>query len=148
MTWAKTKSESEDGEGSVTEDEFRRRKPHPNWKSHLALEKNITKFGKKANLKTFVIATGLVYHAGDSIFHYLLKAAWHNQQELICYGEGNNILPTIYLDDLVSLLVEIVETSPENRYMLAFDDSKNTLYDITKVIFWNHFRFLFGLVLT
>ena len=35
MTWAKTKIENEDAD-SLTEDEFRRRKAHPNFKNHLA----------------------------------------------------------------------------------------------------------------
>jgi adenylate kinase len=40
MTWSKTKIEAEEAE-SLTEDEYRRRKPHPNFKDHLALEKEI-----------------------------------------------------------------------------------------------------------
>jgi adenylate kinase len=73
MTWAKTKIENEEAEALV-EDEYRRRKAHPNFKAHLALEKEIVKLGsKKSNLKTFVIAAGMIYHGGDSLFHYLFK---------------------------------------------------------------------------
>jgi adenylate kinase len=54
---------------------------------------------------------------------------------LTCYGEGNNVLPTIHIDDLVGIVFELSETAPsENRYVLAVDDSKNTLFDITKAI--------------
>ncbi|KAI8910411.1 hypothetical protein EDD86DRAFT_275463, partial [Gorgonomyces haynaldii] len=133
MTWARTKIEVEDAD-SLTEDEFRRRKGHPNFKNHLALEKEITKQGKKANLKTYVIASGLVYHAGDSLFHYLLRDAWHNEPALICYGEGNNVLPCIHLDDLVTIIVEVVETNPEQKYLVAVDESKNNLMEITKAV--------------
>ncbi len=56
-----------------------------------------------------------------------------NEPELICYGEGSNMIPTIHLDDLSSILVELVETTPETRYIVAVDDSKNNLYDILKV---------------
>ncbi|ORY48290.1 P-loop containing nucleoside triphosphate hydrolase protein [Rhizoclosmatium globosum] len=134
MTWAKTKVDQDDPEAFLAEDEYRRRKPHPNYKNHIQIEKNIMKFGKKSSLKTFVIASGLIYHAGDSIFHHMLKAAWHNEEELVCYGEGANVLPTIHLDDLTNIIVEVVEFAPENKYLLAIDDSKNTLYDITKAI--------------
>eukprot|EP00842_Homolaphlyctis_polyrhiza_P001759 jgi/Hompol1/2584/HPOL_001428-RA len=134
MTWARTKVESEDGDGVIAEDEYRRRKPHPNWKAHLSLEKNITKLGKKNNLKAYVIASGLIYHAGDSIFHSLFKAAWMNEPELPCFGDGSNNLPTIHLDDLISIIAETIETTPENKYLVAVDESKNTLYDITKAI--------------
>lgn len=73
MTWAKTKIEQDDPEASLTEDEYRRRKPHPNFKVHVAAEKAVVKAGKKPSFKTYVVASGLVYHSGDSIFHYLLK---------------------------------------------------------------------------
>nr|KAJ3421353.1 Adenylate kinase 7 [Polyrhizophydium stewartii] len=130
MTWARTKTENEDGDGAVSEDEFRRRKPHPNWKSHIALEKNVIKLSKKSTIKAYVVAAGLIYHAGDSIFHTLLKSGG----ELMCFGDGNNNLPTIHLDDLISVVVELIETTPESKYIVAIDDSKNTLYDITKAI--------------
>ena len=117
----------------MAEDEYRRRKPHPNFKSHLAVEKNIIKLGKKSTFKTFVIAAGLLYHAGDSLFHHFLKAAWHNEPELICYGDGSNTIPTIHLDDLCTIIVEVAETTPETRYLVAVDDAKSTLYDIIKV---------------
>ena len=133
LTWAKTKIENEEAD-SLTEDEFRRRKAHPNFKAHLALEKEITKFGKKNNLKTYVIAPGLVYHAGESIFHFLLKDAWHNEGALVCYGDGSNVLPTIHLDDLVNILVEIIETNPEPKYLVAVDDSKSSMAEITRAI--------------
>ncbi|KAI9209622.1 uncharacterized protein BJ171DRAFT_560904 [Polychytrium aggregatum] len=134
MTWGKTKMDHDDPEAFLAEDEYRRRKAHPNFKLHIAAEKSIIKFGKKSNLKTYVLASGLVYHSGDSIFHYLLKAGWHNEEKLICYGEGNNILPTIHLDDLCNIVVEVADTQPENKYMLAIDDSKHSLYEITKAI--------------
>ncbi|KAJ3332668.1 Adenylate kinase 7 [Blyttiomyces sp. JEL0837] len=134
MTWAKTKLDQDDPEAFLAEDEYRRRKPHPNFKNHIAIEKNVIKFGKKMALRTYVVAAGLVYHSGDSIFHYLFKSAWHNADELICYGDGSNVLPTIHVDDLCNVIVEVAETLPEPRYLLAIDDSKSTLMEITKAI--------------
>ena len=73
MTWAKTKMESDDPDSSLAEDEYRRRKPHANFKNQLAVEKSIIKFGKKTSFKTFVIASGILYHSGDCIFHNIIK---------------------------------------------------------------------------
>lgn len=73
MTWAKTKVEQDESENPISEDEYRRRKCHPNFKEHLQLEKIIAKNNKKEKFKGYVICSGLIYHAGDSIFHYLLK---------------------------------------------------------------------------
>jgi adenylate kinase len=44
------------------------------------------------------------------------------------------MLPTIHLDDLCNIVTEIIEIPPESRYILAIDESKNTLYEITKVL--------------
>lgn len=44
------------------------------------------------------------------------------------------MLPSIHVDDLVSIIFELSETLPETRYILAVDDSKITLSDITKAI--------------
>ncbi|KAJ3152034.1 Adenylate kinase 7 [Geranomyces variabilis] len=133
MTWAKTKLDPDDPEAFLAEDEYRRRKPHPNFKAHLALEKTIVKAGKKSALHTYVVAAGLIYHAADSIFHYMFKSAWHNE-DLPCYGDGENVMPTIYVDDLCSIIVETAESAPESRYLLAIDDSKHTLFEITKAV--------------
>ena len=46
LTWAKTKSEGEDPEATFAEDEYRRRKPHPNFKTHINAEKLVIKMGK------------------------------------------------------------------------------------------------------
>lgn len=72
MTWAKTKHE--DGSDSpFTEEDYRKRKAHPNYKDHLALEKNVTKYGKGEKFKTSIISTGVVYHPDDGLFHHYLK---------------------------------------------------------------------------
>jgi adenylate kinase len=52
---------------------------------------------------------------------------------LICYGEGENVLPTIHLDDLVKCIVQVAEVKPEKKFILAVDNSKNKLFDILKV---------------
>ncbi len=54
LTWAKTKpADPEEPEIPFTEEDFRRRKPHPNYKDHLAAEKTVIKFGKTVILKQF-----------------------------------------------------------------------------------------------
>lgn len=72
MTWAKTKHD-DGSDGSFTEEDFRKRKAHPNFKDHLTLEKNVTKYGKSEKLKTIIVNSGILYHAGDGLFHNFLK---------------------------------------------------------------------------
>ncbi len=52
----------------------------------------------------------------------------------MCYGKGGNFLPCIHLDDLTNIVVQVVDTAPESAYIVAVDDSKLTLEDITKAI--------------
>jgi adenylate kinase len=65
--------QKDDPEAYLTEDEFRRRKPHPNFKKQFQAEKYMIKYGRKGPINSYVIASGLVYHAGDSIFHDFFK---------------------------------------------------------------------------
>lgn len=39
-------SDQDDPEIPFTEDDYRRRKPHPNFKEHISAEKMVLKFGK------------------------------------------------------------------------------------------------------
>jgi adenylate kinase len=58
-------------------------------------------FKNKKKLISFVVCSGLIYGQEESIFHYLFKSAWHNH-DLILYGKGKNVLPTIHINDLAS----------------------------------------------
>jgi len=130
MTWARTKVEDE----NLTEDEYRRRRAHPNFRDLLAAEKSIVKYGKKSSFKTYIVVPGLIYHSGDSIFHFLFKKAWHNEKSLKCFEDGSNIIPTIYLNDLCNIIVDVADNPPDTKVILAVDDSKNTLYEIVRAI--------------
>jgi adenylate kinase len=46
-----------------SEDEFRRRRAHPNFKEHHSAEKLVTKLGltDKKKLLTYIVATGFTY---------------------------------------------------------------------------------------
>ncbi|XP_071962489.1 adenylate kinase 7-like [Antedon mediterranea] len=138
MTWAKSKPlDPDDPEIPFTEDDYRRRKPHPNFKNHISAEKLVIKHGKtnKAKFVTYVVATGLTYGAGEKIFHDLFRTAWHgNTDALQCFGNGMNILPTIHIKDLAGVLQNIADSRPKTRYLVAVDDSQNTLEDVVKII--------------
>lgn len=136
LTWAKTKpADPEEPDIPFTEEDFRKRKPHPNYKDHLAAEKTIIKCGKtnKKKLSSFVVACGLIYGQEENMFHYLFKSAWHNN-DLQLYGNGKNILPSIHINDLSSVIQSISDQKPKVRYLVAVDDSKVTLKAITKAV--------------
>ena len=126
----------DDPEVPFTEEDYRRRKPHPNFKGHISAEKLVIKLGKtnKSKLVTYVVAAGLTYGHGEDIFHYLFKAAWLGETEALqCFGSGNNVLPTIHIRDLANVLVNIADQKPRVRYLLVVDDASSTLEDIVHV---------------
>ena len=67
----------------------------------MAAEKTIIKFGKtnKKKLASYVVCSGLTYGQEENIFHYLFKSAWHNN-DLLLFGDGKNVLPSIHILDL------------------------------------------------
>lgn len=136
LTWAKTKpADPDEPEIPFTEEDFRRRKAHPNYKEQLAAEKTVIKFGKtnKKKLSSYVVCSGLIYGQEENIYHYLFKSSWHNQ-DLELFGNGKNILPSIHVNDLSGVLQNICDKKPKVRYLLAVDDSKVTLKQITKAV--------------
>ncbi|TNN60655.1 Adenylate kinase 7 [Liparis tanakae] len=120
----------------LTEEEFRRRRPHPNFRNHTSLEKLVLKLGrgKKSKLAGYVVACGLQYGEGENLFHYFFKVAWLMQVPKVpLFGPGTNHIPVIHVKDLAGVIQNIVELKPKSKYILAVDDSKNTLEDIVTV---------------
>jgi len=138
LTWANSKPlDPDDPEIPFTEDDYRRRRPHNNFKDHINAEKMVIKFGKtnKQRLQTFVIASGVNYGMGESFFHYFFKQAWLGKlPALPCFGPGNNVIPTIHIKDLASVIQNVMDSKPKTRYMVAVDDSAVTLVEIVRTI--------------
>ncbi|CAI2737862.1 unnamed protein product, partial [Dicrocoelium dendriticum] len=60
--------------------------------------------------------------------------AWNNDQFLHVLEDGQNILPTIHVNDLAKIIQTVIELRPTKHYIIAKDDSQNTLYEIVKAI--------------
>ncbi|XP_039248453.1 adenylate kinase 7-like isoform X2 [Styela clava] len=138
MTWAKSKPlDPDDPEIPFTEDDYRRRKAHPNFKEHISAEKMVIKFGKtnKQKFTTYVIAAGLTYGMGENVFHFLFKTAWLGEAPALqCFGTGTNIVPTIHIRDLACVIQNVCDGHPKTRYLVAVDDSQNSLEEIVRVV--------------
>ncbi|XP_023392392.1 adenylate kinase 7 [Pteropus vampyrus] len=75
MTWARSKSlDPDDSEIPFTEEDYRRRKHHPNFLDHINAEKMVLKLGKNIKkLVTYVVAAGLQYGMEGGILHSFFK---------------------------------------------------------------------------
>ncbi|KAF7656295.1 hypothetical protein LDENG_00043930 [Lucifuga dentata] len=138
MTWARTKPKDvEESDVTLAEEDYRRRRPHPSFKNHNELEKLVLKLcrPKKSKLTGHVIAAGLQYGKVESLFHCFFKMSWSAQfQKVSLFGEGMNYIPMIHVDDLAGVIHNIINLKPKSKYIVAVDDSKNTLEDIVKMI--------------
>uniref|UniRef100_A0A3B3R7T4 Adenylate kinase 7a n=1 Tax=Paramormyrops kingsleyae TaxID=1676925 RepID=A0A3B3R7T4_9TELE len=138
LTWALSKPvDPDDPEAAFTEDDYRRRRSHPNFKDHISAEKLVIKMGKtkKSRFSTYVVASGLQYGMEEDIFHYFFKMCWLGEASRIpVFGLGNNILPTIHVNDLAGVIQNVIDHKPRTHYLIAVDESKNSLEDIVKAI--------------
>ncbi|XP_068048580.1 poly(A) polymerase alpha isoform X12 [Anomalospiza imberbis] len=138
MTWANTKpSDPEDPEAPFNDDDFRKRKSHPSFMDHINAEKHIVKLGKtnKKKFSTYVVASGHQYGAEEGLFHYFFKMCWLGETPAIpVFGDGNNVIPTIHIQDLAVVLQNVADHRPDFHYVLAVDTSMHTLGELVKCV--------------
>ncbi|MEE6494462.1 hypothetical protein FKM82_017144 [Ascaphus truei] len=141
MTWARSKAlDPDDPEVPFTEDDYRRRKSHLNFKDHISVEKLVIKFGKsnKGRFSTYVIASGLPYGAEEGILHTFFKEAWLVETPTLpVFGEGMNCIPLIHVTDLAGVVQNIADHRPRTHYLFAVDDAVHTLEEIIMCISTN-----------
>ncbi|CAH6851130.1 Ak7 [Phodopus roborovskii] len=137
MTWARSKPlDPDDTEVPFTEEDYRRRKHHPNFLDHINAEKIVLKFGKNAKkFATYVVATGLQYGAEGGILHAFFKMAWLGEiPALPVFGDGSNVIPAIHVLDLAGVIQNVIDHVPKLHYLVAVDESVHTLEDLVKCI--------------
>ncbi|CAB1342642.1 unnamed protein product [Coregonus sp. 'balchen'] len=138
MTWAMSKpADPNDPEIPLTEDDYRRKRHHPNFKEHANAEKTVLKLGKtkKSKLSSYVVAAGVQYGMGENLLHYFFKASWLGEIARVpVFGPGTNVIPTIHVNDLAGVIQNVIDHKPNIHYFIAVDDSNNTFEDIVKII--------------
>ncbi|KZC14378.1 Adenylate kinase 7, partial [Dufourea novaeangliae] len=139
MTWAFTKPLSPDEpELAFTEDDYRKRKPHPNFKEHIQCEKDVVVVKKKLNLKnklkTVVICSGITYGEEEGPLHHLFKRAWMNEPFLPIFGNGTNKIPLLHVRDLVTVVIDVLQNWPSLRYIVATEEGLSSQTTIVKRI--------------
>ncbi|CBY24578.1 unnamed protein product [Oikopleura dioica] len=136
MTWLETKHlDPDDPEIPFTEDDYRKRRTSPKFKDHIALEKLAIKMGNqlKKYLTCYVICAGICYGDGESLLHWMFKAAWSGDESLPIYGSGyGQVVPMIHVRDLASTVLYTVDLMPKTKYILAVDQSHSSVRDIVK----------------
>ncbi|CDS39543.1 adenylate kinase 7 [Echinococcus multilocularis] len=100
----------------------------------ITSDERLTDTTNKFKFLTYVIASGITYGEENDIFHPFLKGGWLNEPTLSVIGDGKNLIPTIHVKDLASIVFELLNLCPTTHYILAVDDGYNTLLEIVTTI--------------
>jgi adenylate kinase len=131
--------EAEDEENGVvlTEEDHRRRKPHPAFKHYLATERTVARLRKKDSLHTIVVTAGLVYGQGEWLLHGWFKEAWTlRSPTLDVYGKGTNAVPMVHVADLAGTVEALARAgaATPSRNVIVVDEAQSTLGEIVSAI--------------
>ena len=120
-----------------TEKDYLKRKPALKYFEFKYIENEAINLNQKVNIKSYVICPGVIYGYGEKLFYSFFRSAllgYHIEE--IVLDKGRNIIPTIHMKDLVSIIAKVIEKKPLSYYILAFDQTKNrTLKNIVKMIY-------------
>lgn len=84
-----------------------------------------------------MVCPGLVYGGGEDELglHPLFRSAFEKPDApLPLYGPGNNVLPTVHINDLVAYVRGVLACVPPQRYLLACEPGGAMLRDATDAI--------------
>ncbi|XP_043799816.1 adenylate kinase 7-like [Apis laboriosa] len=137
MTWANTKPLNPDEPDlPFTEEDYRKRKPHPNFKNHIQCEKDVVitkkKIKLKDKLKTLVICCGVTYGDEEGPLHHLFKMAWLNAPFLPIFGKGNNRIPLLHVRDMTNVILDVLQNWPQLQYIVAMEQEPTSQAAIVK----------------
>ncbi|CAI2387186.1 unnamed protein product [Moneuplotes crassus] len=107
------------------ETDLNARVPSPKFQSLKTLENQALAVMKlKANLKVYVLCSGVIYGNNEEAFFSHFKQAWLQKlPSLPIVGTGDNVIPTIHVKDLSNLVKRVAEVKPPHYYSFAIDRS-------------------------
>lgn len=141
MTWALTKTST-----PLTGDDFRKRRPHPDFQKQYEAELQATKLSRENPLiDVYVMSAGIPYGDGEDMLFQLLKFAWgknHNERigipeaknSVPLIGEGENVIPMIHVKDLAQLTISTLQGQMIDKYVMTVDKGNCKLKDIMESI--------------
>jgi adenylate kinase len=111
------------------EEDFRLRVPTEEYEEIKRLEDEVLAF-KKDNVRIYILASGIMYGAGECILENHFKRAWLQDPALLPYlGVGKNIVPTIHVKDLARMVKKVYESKPplpDKQYIFAVDNTRKS----------------------
>ncbi|CAH0727771.1 unnamed protein product, partial [Brenthis ino] len=135
MTWAVTKPLDPDTpEMPFIETDFRKRRPHPNYKMHYDVENEVIGIARKykSQIRAIVVTAGVTYGGREDVLFYWFQKAWECERLLPIFGRGGNVIPLINIQDLAQIIYNLVSDFPKKLYILAVEQNITKQREIIK----------------
>ena len=110
------------------ETDYHLRVPHPEFEHIKTLETTAMSSVKtQEKLRVHVLCSGIRYGNGERTFYDHMQKAWiQDPKALPIIGEGENLVPTIHVNDLANLVRRVVIEDPKvHPYIFAIDKTRN-----------------------
>ena len=130
MTWSRSPKSANGYEDS----EFEKRVPLPKYQALKQMELAALALQKQNSmLRVHIVCSGFLYGNGEQndIFYEFFRRAWVSLHPdltaLPVIAGGKNVLPTIHVSDLTSIIDLLIMNGQEfDKYLLAVDQCKNS----------------------
>ncbi|XP_063379334.1 adenylate kinase 7-like [Cydia fagiglandana] len=135
MTWAATKPLDPDNpEMPFLETDFRKRKPHLNYKMHYDAENEVIGIARKYRrlIGATVVCAGMTYGGREDVLYYWFQKAWECEPLLPILGRGANAIPLINVQDLAQIIYNLVMDFPRKLFILAVEQNITKQREILK----------------
>ncbi|XP_063839606.1 adenylate kinase 7-like [Ostrinia nubilalis] len=135
MTWASTKPLDPDTpDMPFIESDFRKRKPHPNYKMHYDVENEVISIARKyrSQIGALIIGSGVTYGGREDVLFYWFQKAWECEKVLPILGRGGNVVPLINVIDLAQIVYNLIADFPKKLYILAVEQIITKQREIVK----------------
>ncbi|KAG7299423.1 hypothetical protein JYU34_016376 [Plutella xylostella] len=135
MTWASTKPLDPDSPDlPFVETDFRKRKPHPNYKMHYDTENAVIELARqhKKQIGAIVLTAGMTYGGKEDALFYWFQKAWECEPVLPILGRGNNVIPIINIQELAQIVNHLLTDFPKKLYILAVEQNETRQKEIVK----------------
>ncbi|KAL0840428.1 hypothetical protein ABMA28_015683 [Loxostege sticticalis] len=135
MTWASTKPLDPDTpDMPFIESDFRKRKPHSNYKMHYDVENEVVAIARKyrSQIGALIVGSGVTYGGREDVLFYWFQKAWECEKVLPILGRGNNVIPLINVIDLAQIIYNLIVDFPKKLYILAVEQNITKQREIVK----------------
>lgn len=88
----------------ISQDNYSLREPSTRARYHWELQNSLLELRNKFNVPVIILTAGLVYGGSYQSLLPEFETCIITRQPLTCEGEGWNIIPTVHISDLVSIV--------------------------------------------